>query len=155
MFFKLVDALGLTFSCSKELNGVIDKKLPNGLPKFVREEVELNGDKYEFYHCDIIQCIRALYGDPELANFLVHTPEKWYTGPDKKVQIYSEMHTGRWWWTCQVSSPLVSCSHVLDVKTYRKNLRRNYQMSLLSPFSFLLTKRGWSNLEQRLHILCI
>jgi hypothetical protein len=100
----LVGALGLSFSSSEELNGIIDKKLPNGLPQFVREEVEIDGHKYEFYHHDIIQCIRALYGDPELADFLVHAPEKLYTGPNKKVRIYSKMHTGHWWWTRQVSS---------------------------------------------------
>lgn len=111
---KLVDALGLSFSSSEELNRIIDKKIPNGLPQFVREEVELDGHKYEFYHRDIIQCIRALYGDPELADFLVHAPEKWYTGPDKKVRIYSEMHTGHWWWTRQVSS-LADCHHVVEI----------------------------------------
>ena len=100
---KLVSALGLSFSSSAELNNIIDRKLPNGLPQFIREEVEVNEHRYEFYHHDIIQCIRALYGDPELAEFLVHAPEKRYTGPDKKVRIYSEMHTGRWWWTRQVT----------------------------------------------------
>ena len=115
IFFKLVDALGLSFSSSEELNQIIDKKLPNGLPQFVQEEVELNGHKYEFYHRDIIQCVRALYGDPELADFLIHAPEKLYTGPDKKVRIYSEMHTGHWWWTRQVSPPLIDHPHAVDI----------------------------------------
>jgi len=99
---KLASTLGLSYSSSDELNTIIDKKLPNGLPKFVREEFTLAGQTYEFYHRDIIQCIRALYGDPELAEFLVHAPERHFTGPDKKTRIYSEMHTGKWWWTRQV-----------------------------------------------------
>ena len=99
---KLAGNLGLSFSSADELNAVIDKKLPNGLPKFVQEEFTLAGQTYEFYHRDVMQCVRALYGDPELVEFLVHAPEKHFTGPDKKTRIYSEMHTGKWWWTRQV-----------------------------------------------------
>ena len=63
----------------------------------------ISDQKYEFYHRDIIQCIKVLYGNPELAPFLAHSPEKHYTAPDKKSRIYSEMHTGKWWWKVQVS----------------------------------------------------
>ena len=104
-FIKLPEALGLSFSSANDLNAIIDKKLPDGLPKFHREEVTLAGKTYEFYHRDIIQCIRVLYGDPELAEFLIHAPEKHFTGLDKKTRIYSEMHTGNWWWTRQVHFP--------------------------------------------------
>ena len=89
---------------SEELNQIIDKKLPSGLPQFIREEVELGGQKYEFYHRDILKCVRVLYGDPELAECLAYAPEKHYTGPDKTSRIFSEMNSGRWWWTRQVSS---------------------------------------------------
>lgn len=99
---QLVDKLGLSFSNTDELNRIIDGKLPNGLPKFVREEVTLAGHTYEFYHRDILQCVRALYGDPELAKFMAHAPEKHFTGPDKKTRIYLEMNSGKWWWTRQV-----------------------------------------------------
>ncbi|KAF9777395.1 hypothetical protein BJ322DRAFT_1102350 [Thelephora terrestris] len=98
----LASALGLSYSSANELNQIIDRKLPSGLPEFVREEVTLAGQTYEFYHRDILQCIRTLYGDPELANFLVHAPERHFTGPDKETRMYSEMHTGKWWWTRQV-----------------------------------------------------
>ena len=101
-FIKLARTLGLSFSSADDLNAIINKKLPDGLLKFVREEVTLSGQTYEFYHRDIIQCIRVLYGDPELTEFLIHAPEKHFTGPDKKVRMYSEMHTGNWWWTRQV-----------------------------------------------------
>jgi hypothetical protein len=98
---KFTETLGLSFSSVNDLNTIIDAKLPDGLPKFHREEVKLAGQTYEFYHRDIIQCVRVLYGDPELAEFLVHAPERHFTGPDKKTRIYSEMHTGNWWWTRQ------------------------------------------------------
>ena len=107
--FQLPKALGLSFSSAEELNKIIDKKLPNGLPQFFREEVELEGQKFEFYHRDILQCVRVLYGDPELAECLVYAPEKHYTGQDKKSRIFSEMNSGRWWWTRQVGS----CFHQL------------------------------------------
>lgn len=99
---QLASTLGLSFSSADELNRIIDKKLPDGLPHFTREEVTLAGQTYEFYHRDIIQCIRVLYGDPELAKFLAHVPERHFTGPDKKTQVYSEMNSGKWWWTRQV-----------------------------------------------------
>jgi len=105
-FFQLPEALGLSFKSSEELNKIIDKKLPNGLPQFIREEVELGGQKYEFYHRDILQCVRVLYGDPELAECLAYAPEQHFTGPDKKSRIFSEMNSGRWWWTRQVRSCL-------------------------------------------------
>ena len=98
-----MDALGLSFSSMDELNRIIDRKLPSGLPGFVREELTLGGQTYEFYHRDILKCIRALYGDPELAKILVHAPEKHFTDPDRKTRIYSEMHMGKWWWTHQVT----------------------------------------------------
>ncbi|KAF9789139.1 hypothetical protein BJ322DRAFT_1017868 [Thelephora terrestris] len=98
----LTSALGLSYSSANELNRIIDQRLPSGLPEFVREEVTLAGQTYEFYHRDILQCVRALYGDPELAKFLLHALERHFTGPDKETQMYSEMHTGKWWWTRQV-----------------------------------------------------
>lgn len=99
---QVVERLGLSFSSSEELNQIIDKKLPSGLPQFIREEVTIAGQKYEFYHRDIIQCVRALYGNPELAPFLAHAPEKQYTTPAMDTRMYSEMHTGKWWWKLQV-----------------------------------------------------
>ena len=103
---QLPEALGLSFSSTEDLNKIIDKKLPNGLPQFIREEVKLAGQKYEFYHCDILQCVQVLYSDPELAECLVYVPEKHYTGPDEKSQIFSEMNSGQWWWARQVGSHL-------------------------------------------------
>jgi hypothetical protein len=108
--FQLSEALGLSFSNSEELNRIIDKRLPSGLPQFVREEVEVAGQKYEFYHRDILECIQVLYGDPELTEFLAHAPEAHYTGSDRKSQIFSEMNTGRWWWTRQARSNLLHFS---------------------------------------------
>jgi hypothetical protein len=102
IFVQLPEALGLSFSNSEELNKIIDNKLPNTLPQFVQEEVGVGGQSYEFYHRDILECVKALYGDPELADVLAYAPEEHYTGPDKKCQVFSEMNTGKWWWSRQV-----------------------------------------------------
>lgn len=40
---QVIENLGLSFSSTEELNQIIDKKLPNGLPQFVWEEVTIAG----------------------------------------------------------------------------------------------------------------
>ena len=49
-----------------------------------------------------MQCIRALYADPEFAHDLVFAPKQHYTDPEQTCRIYSEMHTSEWWWAVQV-----------------------------------------------------
>jgi hypothetical protein len=49
-----------------------------------------------------MQCIRALYGDPQFAEHLVFAPERHYTSREHSCRIYNEMHTGDWWWSVQV-----------------------------------------------------
>ena len=56
----------------------------------------------EFYYREIIPCIQSLYGDPGLARDLVFAPERHYTDASRTCQIFSEMHTGNWWWSVQV-----------------------------------------------------
>jgi hypothetical protein len=41
-----------------------------------------------------MQCIWALYGDPEFACELVFAPERHYLDPEQTCRIYNEMHTG-------------------------------------------------------------
>ncbi|KAI0054615.1 hypothetical protein BV25DRAFT_1816824 [Artomyces pyxidatus] len=94
------DRLDLSYKTSDELNTIIDTKLPPR-PQFHRHEVEVDGEKFDFYLRDTLECIRALYGAPHLALYLVHEPEKHYTARDKKVRVFSDMHTSRWWWTVQ------------------------------------------------------
>jgi len=122
----------LSFSSAEELNKIIDKKLPNGLPQFVREEFDLLGHRYEFYHRDILECVRALYGDPELAECLVYAPEKHYTSSDKKSRIFSEMNSGRWWWTRQVGSYL-NCSCNQSHHVPQKELEKEFPGITIVP----------------------
>jgi hypothetical protein len=142
----------LSFSSSEELNSIIDKKLPNGLPQFVREEVEFAGQKYEFYHRDILKCIRVLYGDPEFSDFLAYAPEKHYTGPEKNCRVFSEMNSGRWWWTRQVGRYHLP-RFIANLTTfYRKSLKENLPGSQSSQSYSRQIKRELYFSGRRLHI---
>ncbi|KAG2055202.1 hypothetical protein BDR06DRAFT_989180 [Suillus hirtellus] len=76
------ECLDLSYKNSRELNVIIDKQLP-GRPTFCREQ------------------IIALYGDLDFVDYLVFAPECHYTDDDETVQLYSDMHTGKWWWNTQ------------------------------------------------------
>jgi hypothetical protein len=54
------------------------------------------------YHRDIIECIQALYGDPEFVPHLIFKPERHYADADCTIRMHSDMHTGKWWWNTQV-----------------------------------------------------
>lgn len=86
-----------------ELNKIIEKKLP-GRPAFKRMGIELGGEIFDVYFRDILECIKALYGDPEFAPYLVNAPERHYMDKECTLRIYHDIHTGEWWWSTQVSS---------------------------------------------------
>ncbi|KAF8815656.1 hypothetical protein BYT27DRAFT_7224873 [Phlegmacium glaucopus] len=83
------EALNLSYKNSDELNQIIYTKLP-GRPQFTRQEVVQSGEVLEFYTRDIIECLRALWGDPD------------FEDQDMTIWIYHEMNTGKWWWDTQV-----------------------------------------------------
>lgn len=97
----MVERLGLSYKTANQLNEIIDKELP-GRPAFRCQELVIGGERLEFHYREVIPCIRALYGDPEFANDLVFAPERHYTNREKTCRVYSEMHTGDWWWSVQV-----------------------------------------------------
>ncbi|KAJ7897902.1 hypothetical protein B0H14DRAFT_3581502 [Mycena olivaceomarginata] len=92
--------LGLSYQNSVELNSIIDGKLP-GRPKFTRSEVVVAGEVFELYSRDIIECIKALFGDTEFAPYLLVVPERHYADKDQTIRLYHNMHTGKWWWSTQ------------------------------------------------------
>ena len=103
---KVVNKLELSFSSTKELNNIIDNALP-GRPAFQCRELVIGGETLEFYHHDILGCIRTIYSDPEFAQDLVVAPERHYTDQGRTERIYSEMHTGDWWWAVQVRNTIL------------------------------------------------
>jgi hypothetical protein len=99
---KVQDALGLSYNTSVQLNKVIDEKLP-GRPKFERSEIVVGGEAFDLYSRNIIDCVRALFGDTDFAPYLFVVPERHYADKDKTIRLYHNMHTGKWWWSTQVS----------------------------------------------------
>ncbi|EIW74923.1 hypothetical protein CONPUDRAFT_93688 [Coniophora puteana RWD-64-598 SS2] len=96
------DRLGLSYQNSQELNKIIDTQIPHRRPRFKQDEIVIAGEAYDVYYRDIIECVRALYGDPDLAQYLVFQPERHYTDADKTSRLYHDMHTGKWWWETQI-----------------------------------------------------
>ncbi|KAG1738098.1 uncharacterized protein EDB91DRAFT_1082859 [Suillus paluster] len=68
-----------------------------------RQEILMAGEAFDVYFWDIIECVKALFGDPELTPYLVFAPERHYSDEDKTQRLYHEMHTGQWWWHTQVT----------------------------------------------------
>lgn len=95
------DALDLSYSNTAQLNTIIDEHLPKR-PQFYRREVVAGGEAFEFYARDPIECIKALWGDPEFLDELVFEPVCEYVDAEKKIRLYHDMHTGKWWWKIQV-----------------------------------------------------
>jgi Plavaka transposase len=81
---------------------MIDNELP-GHPPFQCKEVTFNDKHLEFYYRDVMECIRAIYGDPQFAPDLVFAPEQHYTCPECICHMYNEMYMANWWWKVQVS----------------------------------------------------
>jgi hypothetical protein len=98
--FNIKDALGLSYSNSRELKKIIDSELP-GRPHFQHREILVAGEAFDLHYRDVIGCVKALFGDPELAEHLILTPERHYVGSDKTIHQYHDMHTGKWWWSTQ------------------------------------------------------
>ncbi|KAJ7896209.1 hypothetical protein B0H13DRAFT_2523416, partial [Mycena leptocephala] len=96
----LREVLGLSYGNSVQLNAIIDEKLP-GRPKFTRTEVVVGGEAFELYSRNIIECVRALFGDTDFAPYLFVVPERHYADQDKTIRLYHNMHTGKWWWSTQ------------------------------------------------------
>ena len=98
---QVSEKLGLSFQNSRELNQMIDERLP-GRPKFEQHDIVIEGETFEVYFRNIMDCIASLYGNPKFAPHLIFAPERHYSDEDKTCRIYHDMYTGRWWWETQV-----------------------------------------------------
>ncbi|KAF7796673.1 hypothetical protein EIP86_007856 [Pleurotus ostreatoroseus] len=99
------ERLDLSYKNSRELNKIVDS-LPAMRPKFQREELVCAGEAFDVYMRDIVECLKALYGDAEFARYLVFLPERHYADPDHTLRLYHDMHTGKWWWAVQTAYPV-------------------------------------------------
>ncbi|GJF00687.1 hypothetical protein PsYK624_169850 [Phanerochaete sordida] len=94
------EKLGLSYSNANELNRIIDTRLHGRAPRFKRAKVEMAGESFDLYFRDILECVRALYGNPDFARYLVFQPEKVYSEANNE-RLYHDMYTGTWWWATQ------------------------------------------------------
>ncbi|KAJ4497640.1 hypothetical protein C8R41DRAFT_917363 [Lentinula lateritia] len=97
----VIEALGLSYRNSNDLNNIIDNKIPSRQPSFTREEVIIAGQSFDLYKRDIIECIQALYGNPDHSQYLCFSPERHYADTDNTVHLYHDFNTGKWWWNTQ------------------------------------------------------
>ncbi|KAJ3815928.1 hypothetical protein F5876DRAFT_29486 [Lentinula aff. lateritia] len=97
----VIEALGLSYRNSNDLNDIIDNKIPSRRPSFTREEVIIAGQSFDLYKRDIIECIQSLYGNPDHSQYLCFSPERHYADPDNTVRLYHDFNTGKWWWNTQ------------------------------------------------------
>ncbi|KAG2160171.1 uncharacterized protein EDB93DRAFT_1237363 [Suillus bovinus] len=91
--------LSLSFKNANELNALVSHELPSS--RFKREQIIVASEAFDIYYCDVIECVRSLYGDPDFARYLAFAPERHYSDKDKTVCLFHDMHTGKWWWDTQ------------------------------------------------------
>ena len=90
--------------------------MPNRRPTFRRHEVTLGGEGFEVYYRDVIESVKALFGDALFSPHLIFVPELHFTDEDRETQIFHDMHTARWWWYTQVYSDLAK--HISLINCY-------------------------------------
>ena len=59
------------------------------------------GEAFDLHYRDIMECIKALFGDPELSEHLILAPEQHYVDKDQTIRHYCDLYTGKWWWSTQ------------------------------------------------------
>ncbi|KAI0039905.1 hypothetical protein FA95DRAFT_1612202 [Auriscalpium vulgare] len=97
---EVYERLNLPFKNAKELNAIIDHQLPRR-PRFKQDRVSVGGQSFDVYYRDALECIKALYSDPEFAPHMAFAPERHYADEDQTNRVYNEMKTGKWWWRVQ------------------------------------------------------
>ncbi|PCH34487.1 hypothetical protein WOLCODRAFT_61054 [Wolfiporia cocos MD-104 SS10] len=147
----VVEALGLSYKNSNELNAIIDRGI-SGNPHFQCKDVAVAGETYQVYFRDIIECIKALFGDPEIACYLVFAPERHYANAQKTVRLYHDMHTGDWWWTAQLPGatiiPVIISSDKTQVTLFRNKTAYTVYLTIGN-----IPKEICCKLSQRSHVL--
>ncbi|KAG2066512.1 hypothetical protein BDR04DRAFT_1129979 [Suillus decipiens] len=83
---RVHEKLGLSYKNSRELNKIVNKQL-SGCPKFRHEQIVVSGEAFDVFYRDVIKCVKALYGDPDFADFLVFTPEHHYADKEQTKKL--------------------------------------------------------------------
>ncbi|KAF5312199.1 hypothetical protein D9619_003824 [Psilocybe cf. subviscida] len=75
----IIETLELSYKNANELNKIIDEHLPASRPRFQRHKILMGGEVCNVFFRNILECIKALYGDPELAQYMMFALERHYT----------------------------------------------------------------------------
>ncbi|KAL0059745.1 hypothetical protein AAF712_013505 [Marasmius tenuissimus] len=97
---NLTETLGLSFKSASELNKIIDERLPSR-PEFKIDTVVVGGEAFEVYFRDTLECVKALFSEPDFAPYMKYAPEKHWTDETRTSRMYHDMYTGEWWWSRQ------------------------------------------------------
>lgn len=100
----MAERLGLSFHTANSLHDKVDS-LPDDMPWSSQNIVftDRPQEKHLIQYRNVIDAIKALLGDPALSKHLVYRPSRVFTDSSRTRRIYSEMWTGTWWSTVQVS----------------------------------------------------
>jgi hypothetical protein len=95
------ETLGISYKNIRELNAIIDTELPSR-PRFHRQDIEIAGETVTMYSRNIVECVKALYGNAKYAEQMIFKPERHYDKDNGRQRHYHDLHTGEWWWQMQV-----------------------------------------------------
>jgi hypothetical protein len=100
----VVQKLGLSYSNIAGVHKAVDSLRPRAGEWKVHHLHFKDHPEEEFIlcHCDIIEAVQSLWGDPSLAKHLVYRLKSVFQDEEKKRQTYSEMWIGKWWKFTQV-----------------------------------------------------
>jgi Plavaka transposase len=120
-FIQVCERLGLSYRSSQQLNNIINSSLFE-IPRFRCNSVVMDGEVFELYSRNIIDCIKSLFGDPEFAPHLFLAPERHYEDVTMTNKIVHEMNTCRWWWNTQVGQTIIvyPANALMIIPDYRK-----------------------------------
>ncbi|KAJ7342729.1 hypothetical protein DFH08DRAFT_1011044 [Mycena albidolilacea] len=128
------EALTLSYNSATKLNKIIDDKLP-GRPKFSRSEVVVNGEVFHLYSRDIIECVRALWGDTDFAPYLFGAVEKENPGATIIPIIISSDKTQLTVFGNKTAYPIYMTIRNISKEIRRKPSRRGYILLGYPPTS--------------------
>jgi hypothetical protein len=111
------------------------------------------GEAFDLHYRDIIECIKSLFGDPELAEHLILAPERHYVDKDQCIRHYCDLHTGKWWWSTQKKMeqekpgatiiPVIISSDKTQVTLFRNKAAYPIYMTIGNIPKHTVTQKTW------------
>ncbi|KIY60816.1 hypothetical protein CYLTODRAFT_363676, partial [Cylindrobasidium torrendii FP15055 ss-10] len=120
------EKLGLSYKTTNEMHETL-KEVPGRAGEWQSKHIyfpDKPDQPFILIHRDILDAIRALWGDPSLADHLVFKPKKIFADENRDPQsrAYTEMWTAEWWWIIQDMLPEGSTIASLIISTDKTQL---------------------------------